>query len=191
MQILPTTIVTDLRSQPAGDGQSWYALHTKSNFERRVSAELASKGIYSYLPAYEEIHQWKDRKKQVLVPLFPGYVFGRFEWDAEIRVSVLRTPGVVRILGQGADPEPVPEVEVDAIRLLLDSRVPCFAHPFLREGRRVRVKRGVLKGAVGILERFKSSTRLVMSVDLLCRSVAAEVDAADVEPVELSSYRCN
>lgn len=159
----------------------WFALHTRSNFEQRIAAELVAKGFETYLPAYEELHQWKDRKKKVLVPLFPGYVFTRFEPSPEYRVRVAQTAGVVRILGRSGEVEPVPEAEIEAVRALLNAKVPCFAHPFLREGCRVRVKRGALRGLEGILVRFKNSTRIVVSVTLLSQSVAAEVAASDVE----------
>jgi transcription antitermination factor NusG len=159
----------------------WYAIHTRSHFEQRIVSELAAKGFETYLPGYEEIHQWKDRKKKVLVPLFPGYVFSRFEATPDFRVRVAQTSGVVRILGREGEAEPVPEAEIEAIRTLLNAKVPCFAHPFLREGCRVRVKRGALKGVEGILVRFKNTARLVVSVTLLSQSVAVEVAAADVE----------
>lgn len=159
----------------------WYALYTRSNFERRVAVELAAKSLENYLPAFQQLHQWKDRKKWVDVPVFPGYVFARFRDTEKTRLKVLRTAGTVRILGQADRIEPIPDAEIESVRRLLKSDVPCFAHPFLREGAWVRVKRGALKGLEGLLVRVKSQTRLVLSISLLSQSVATEIDVADVE----------
>ena len=161
----------------------WYAVHTRSNFEQRAAGELGSRGFDVYFPAYEEIHQWKDRKKTVAVPLFPGYVFVRFADSMGLRLRILHTAGVARILGNGGMIEAVPDEEIEAVKGLLRSNVPCHAHPFLREGARVRVKRGALKDLEGTLVRFKNRARLVISVALIAQSVAAEVDIRDVEPV--------
>jgi transcription antitermination factor NusG len=161
----------------------WYAVYTRSNFEKRVAANLAAKGVESYLPVVQQLHQWKDRKKMVDLPVFPGYVFVRFRDTATTRLGVLRTAGTVRILGQEDRIEPVPEWEIESIRRLLKANVPCFAHPFLREGAWVRVKRGPLKDLEGLLVRVKSKTRLVLSVALLSQSVATEIDVSDVEVI--------
>jgi transcription antitermination factor NusG len=163
--------------------QSWYAIHSRSNFEKRIGMELEGKGIEHYLPAYNEIHQWKDRKRVVSVPLFPGYVFARFVDEPGLRRSVLTTSGIVRILGNSAGIEPVPDSQIEAVRNMLNSRVPCFAHPLLREGTPVRVTRGPLEGVEGLLARIKNQTRLVISIPLLNQSVAAEVNAWDVRPL--------
>ena len=162
----------------------WYAIHTRSNFEKRVADELSAKGIENYLASYEEMHQWKDRKQKVDLPLFPGYVFTRFYDCPEARIAVLRTAGVVRILGQSSGIEAVPEHELETVRSILRSKLPCYAHPFLREGSWVRVRRGALRGMEGLLVRVKNQTRLVVSISLLSQSVAAEVDAGDVEPIQ-------
>ena len=161
----------------------WYAVHTRSNFEKRVADTLSEKGVPVYLPAIREIHRWKDRNKTVDRPLFPGYLFIRMV-DADAgRLQVLRTSGTVRILGQGDALEPVPDLEVESVRRLLASDVRFALHPFLREGTCVRVIRGALQGVEGQLMRFKTGTRLVVSIQLLRQSIAAEVDARDVEPI--------
>jgi transcription antitermination factor NusG len=162
--------------------ERWYAVHTRSNFETQVAGQLASKGVENYLPAYEETRQWKDRKKKITVPLFSGYLFAHFEDTAEERVSVLATSGVAGILGWGGRLEPVQDEELAAIRNLLSTRSNSMPHPFLREGDWVRVKRGPLKGLEGYLVRSKGGSRLVLSVSVLAQSVAAELDASDVEP---------
>ena len=170
-----------VRSRARDSQPFWYAVYTRSNFEKKVAAELAAKRIEHYLPLVEQVHQWKDRKKVVEAPVFPGYVFARFVDTNRARLDVLRSSGSVRILGQAERIEPIPEMEIESIRRVLKANVPCFAHPFLREGAWVRVKRGPLKDIEGLLVRVKSRTRLVLSVTLLSQSVATEIDIMDVE----------
>lgn len=161
----------------------WYAVYTRSNFEKRVAAELAAKPVENYLPVVQEWHQWKDRKKLVEVPVFPGYVFARFADSTRNRLQVLHTAGTVRILGQREQIEPIPDREIESVQRLLQANVPCFAHPFLREGAWVRVKRGALQDLEGLLVRVKSKTRLVLSITLLSQAVATEIDISDVEVI--------
>jgi transcription antitermination factor NusG len=161
----------------------WYALHTRSNFEARIAGDLAGKGFTTYLPAFDEIHRWKDRKKAVSVPVFPGYVFAQFPDLPAERLAVLKTRGLVRILGFGSGIEPVRDDEIARLQQMLNAQVPCSVHPFIREGDLVRVKRGVLKGLEGYLIRIKSQSRLVISVTLISQSVATEIDSNNIEPV--------
>jgi transcription antitermination factor NusG len=162
----------------------WYAIYTRSNFEKRVAAELSSKGVEAYLPTVTETHRWKDRNKQVDVPVFPGYVFVRFVDSPENRESVLRATGVARILGQGSTIEAVPDVEILSIQRLLLSKKALFLYPYLREGSRVRVIRGALRGIEGLLIRIKNENRLVVSIELLSQSVATEIDTRDLELIQ-------
>jgi transcription termination/antitermination protein NusG len=162
---------------------NWYAVHTRSRFEKVVHSELALKGLESFLPAVEEVHRWKDRKKLVERPIFPGYVFARFADAPEARVRVLKTHGAVRILGCVNSIEAVPDWELDSIRRLIKTQCQFAAHPFLKEGAWVRVKRGPLQDVEGRLVRFRSQARLVLSIDLLSQAVATEVDASDVEVI--------
>lgn len=159
----------------------WYALYTRSHFEKSVAAELARKGVEAYLPLVREIHRWKDRMKAVETPVFPGYVFTRLADTPLERLRVLRTAGVVRILGQAGRIEPIPDIEIESIRKLILSRASFAAHPFLREGAWVRVKRGPLAGVEGYLVRRKNQDRLVISVEMLSQAVATEIDICDVE----------
>jgi transcription termination/antitermination protein NusG len=159
----------------------WYAVHTRSNYEKRVSSALTETGIENYLPSFPEVHQWKDRKKVVEVPVFPGYLFLRSEDSSRSRLTIARTDGVVRILGLGEKIEAIPDEQIEGLRLLLSAGAECMAHPLLREGSWVRVKRGALKNLEGLLMRVKNQTRLVLSINLLSRSVSTEVDARDVE----------
>jgi transcription antitermination factor NusG len=165
--------------------EAWYAVRTRSNFEKNVSAELSGKGLDVFLPTFLEGRQWKDRKKVIELPLFPGYLFARIADTNEARLGILKATGVVQILGHGQSIEPVPDEQVQAVRTLLSANASCLTHPFLREGSRVRIRAGVLKGLEGFLVRLKNEFRLVISVELLCQSVAAEVDVQNVEPLTL------
>jgi transcription antitermination factor NusG len=160
---------------------NWYAVRTRSKYEKKVSAMLTEKGIENYLPAFREVHEWKDRKRLVELPVFPGYLFACIADSREARLAILRIEGVVNILGQADRIEPIPEQEIQAVRRLLQSTPRCYAHPLLREGAWVRVKRGVLKGMEGLLLRVKNQTRLVLSITLLSQSVSTEMDASDVQ----------
>jgi transcription antitermination factor NusG len=162
----------------------WYAIQTRSRFEKSVATLLGAKEVEHYLPAFGEMHQWKDRKKLVERPAFPGYVFVRFKDGGAARLDILKIPGAVRILGKGDMIEPVPEHEIQSVRILLQSSGKCLSHPFVREGTRVRVRRGPLKDVEGILVRIKNYNRLVVSIELLSQAVATEVDASDVEPIQ-------
>jgi len=159
----------------------WYAIQSRSNFENRMCKDLEVRGVESYCPSIGEIHQWADRKKIVERPLFPGYVFAHFSDSAETRLRVLQSAGAIRILGRPGIIEPVPEAEIDSIRKTLDSGRPFARHPFLREGARVRVRRGALKNVEGILLKIKNDVRLVLSIGLFARSIATEVDLKDIE----------
>jgi transcription antitermination factor NusG len=126
------------------------------------------------------LHQWKDRKKKIEVPLFSCYCFAQFTW--EDRFAVRRTPGIVQIVGNGAGPEPVTEDEIQAIKALMASALPYDAYPYLEEGMAVQVIRGPLEGVHGILLRKPKPFRLVISVNLIRQSAAVEIDADDVVP---------
>lgn len=167
----------------------WYAVRTRSNCEKKVSSLLFDKGIEHFLPTFREVHQWKDRKKVVESPLFPGYLFTRILDSRESRVSVLSSEGVVTILGSGDTIEQVPDNEIEAVRTLLECNTRYRAHPLLREGAWVRVKRGPLKNLEGLLVRVKAQTRLVLSISLLSQSVSTEIDASDVQFLRSTSQQ--
>lgn len=160
---------------------NWYALHTHSHCEQRVAFELSMRRFEVYLPVFREQHQWKDRKKLVELPLFPGYVFVRMLDLAATRLEVRKIDKVVRILGQGDRIEPVVDEEIEGLKRLLGASARCLAHPLLRRGAWVRVKRGALEGLEGLLIGTKSQSRLVVSITLLSQSVSTEIDASDVE----------
>jgi transcription antitermination factor NusG len=159
----------------------WYGLRVRSNFEQQVSSLLRAKGVEEYLPCYTVRRPWSDRVRQLRVPLFPGYVFCHMALES--RPFVLATTGVVGIAGNQNQPLPIPDHEMSAVKRMVESKSAVEPWPFLRIGQRVRVHRGPLSGIEGFLLRLKSSHKLVVSVTLLGRSVASEIDAAYVKPL--------
>jgi transcription antitermination factor NusG len=160
---------------PAGGTWPWYALRVRSNFERKSAELLHQKGLEEFLPSYRRRSRWSDRTKWVERPLFPGYLFCRF--DPQNWLPVLQTPGVVHAVGFGGKPVPVEEAEIESLRTLVRSSVPLFPQAFLRVGQKVRIKTGPLAGVEGILEQFEKNCRITVSISLLQRSVSAEIDA--------------
>ena len=159
----------------------WYALHTRSRHEKVARDQLSAKGITNLLPLWHKRSKWKDRIKMVELPLFRGYMFGYF--PLKQKLDVLQSIGIVRIVGFNGHPIPVPEEQIQAVQTMVQQRLHYDPHPFLEEGMRVRVKRGVLAGAEGILVTKKQHYRLVIGVDLIQQSVAVDIDSADVEPL--------
>jgi len=160
---------------------AWYAIYTRHQHEKAVAQILSNKGLEIFLPLYRVAHRWQDRTKQLSLPLFPCYLFLRGGLDR--RLQILTTPGVHTIVGWAGRPAVIPEVEIDAVRRAVESFLRVEPHPFLKCGDWVRVKSGPLQGLEGILVRKKNLFRLVLSVELLGRSVAVEVDACMVERV--------
>jgi transcription antitermination factor NusG len=154
----------------------WYAVRTRSNFERTASTVLAGKGYEPYLPMYREKKRWSDRTVITELPLFPGYVFCRF--DSKRRTPILSTPGVFAIVGFGAEAAPIPNEEIEAIERVLHSGLASGPCPFIGEGQRIRIKYGPLENIEGILLKKKTEWRMVVSVPMLQRSVAVEIDAS-------------
>ena len=179
----------DISSPKFYPQSAWYAVYTRSRFEKRVAGELSVRSVENYLPLVEQIHQWKDRRKLVEVPLFAGYVFVRLTDSHRSRIDVLRTLGVVRFLGNVVLFKHMTAYEIHSVQRLLSARVPCSAYPFLREGAWVLVKRGPLRNLEGFLTRLKNQTRLVVSIDMLSQSVGTEIDARDVEVIPPPALR--
>lgn len=161
--------------------EHWYAVRVRSNAEKRVQCALRSRGVEEFLPLYHRVSRWSDRPKRIDLPLFPGYVFGKF--DAAHRLPVLMVPGVVHILGSSAGPIAINEEELTAIRRSVESGLPIMPWPFLAVGDRVVVHNGALAGLEGILVRLRDNLRIVVSVNLLQRSVALELDRSWISPV--------
>ena len=156
----------------------WFAVWTRSRHEKSVHEQLRWKDIETFLPTITRWSRWKDRKKQVDWPLFPGYVFARFEPDSSL--PILTCGGVVSIVSFEGRPAPIPDIEIDGVRRLVESELQYDPCPLIREGAMVEVIHGPLKGVFGRLVRKGSHARLVLSVDLIGRGVAVTVDAADV-----------
>ncbi len=160
---------------------TWFALYTRHQHEKTVAQFVSGKGIEVFLPLYEAAHRWKDRVKHLSLPLFPNYVFVFAGFDR--RADILSTPGVYDFVRVGGLPAPIPEEEIGAVRRVVTQGLHVEPHPFLKSGDRVRVKSGPLEGVEGILVRKKSFYRLVLSVELLARSISVEVETADAERV--------
>lgn len=158
----------------------WCAVYTRHQHEKAVASTLAAKGLEVFLPLYGSRRQWKDREQVLQMPLFPCYVFIHAGHDR--RLQILTTPGVHMLVRSGEQVAVVRDEEIAALRRTTDSLLSLEPHPYLNCGERVRVKRGSLEGVEGILVRKKNQYRLVLSVDILSKSVAVEVAAADVEP---------
>jgi transcription antitermination factor NusG len=166
--------------QPSG-GQEWFAIWTRSRHEQVVREQLEQKNVQAFLPTVTRWSRWKDRKKKIDWPLFPGYCFARF--DPAHSLPILKCTGVVNIVSVEGKPAAIPEVELDSIRLLVGSELQYDPCPHVREGLMVEVVHGPLRGVVGrLLRKDLSRARLVLSVDLIGQAVSVEVDAADVRP---------
>jgi transcription antitermination factor NusG len=159
----------------------WYAVYTCANHEKRVTAELYARNVEHFLPLYSSVRRWKDRRVNLELPLFPGYVFVRLALRE--RLKVLQIPSVVHLVGFSGQPVAVADEEMDMLRSALSRRLRAAPHPFLTAGRRVRITGGPFAGLEGVLKRKKGHLRMVVSLELIQRSVAFDVDAADVRPV--------
>jgi transcription antitermination factor NusG len=168
-------------TMPEGRSDPWFAIHTRTRYENFVATQLRGKGYELFLPLYNCRRRWSDRIKELELPLFPGYLFCRF--DPLNRLPILMTPGVFRVVGIGKNPFPVDDAEIAAIQAALRSGLPTQPWPFLQIGQRVKVEFGPLWGLEGVLISLKGRHRLVLSVTLLQRSMAVEVDGACVRPI--------
>jgi transcription antitermination factor NusG len=171
-------------AQPAGAEATrwpWFAIRVRSHYERTTAAILRGKGYEEFAALYCTKRRWSDRIEEVELPLFPGYIFCRF--DPARRLPILTTAGVVHVVGRGRIPEPVNEAEIRAVEAVIQSGLPARPWPFLRVGQQVRVQYGCLAGIEGLVINVKSQTRLVVSVSMLQRSVAVEIDRDCIRPV--------
>jgi transcription elongation factor/antiterminator RfaH len=161
---------------------NWYALHVKSRHEFVVSGELQRKGIETFLPSVTKLNQWKDRKKRVEFPLFPGYLFVSIAPEPERFVNVIKTRGAVTFVSlEPGCPTTVAPEEIRALKIILAGSEQIDIYPRLKQGNRVRVKSGVFQGAEGILAKKEGQHMLLVSIELLGRSVGVKIHADDVE----------
>ena len=163
------------------DNQRWFALQVRTRWEGSTAVLLSGKGYETFLPTYKTRKRWKGRVREVDSALFPGYVFCHF--DVQKRLPILVTPGVISVVGQGRIPLPVDDGEMAAIQTVVSSGLRAEPWPYLELGQRIRIEQDVLQGLEGILVNFKGNHRIVVSVSLLRRSVALEIDRSCVKPV--------
>ena len=156
----------------------WYALYTCANHEKRVAAELTQRSVENFVPVYSSVRRWKDRRVRLDLPLFPGYVFVRMALANKLKV--LQVPRVVRLVGFGGVPAALPETDLEIVRAGLSRGVRAEPHPFLTVGRCVRIVGGPFAGLGGILKQKKSGLRVVVSLELIQRSMIVEVDEGDL-----------
>jgi transcription antitermination factor NusG len=161
--------------------RQWFAVRVRPRYEKLVATSLKNKEIEEFLPLYKVRRRWSDRLKELEKPLFHGYVFCRL--NPIYRLPVLTTPGVIHFVGIDKEPIPIEESEIDGLRAIISSGLPALPWPFLRVGQRVRIERGPLQDVEGILAHVKGHHRLVVSVALLQRSVAVEIDREWAAPV--------
>jgi transcription antitermination factor NusG len=167
----------------------WYALHIRGRFEKLAAKQLRDKGYDTYLPVFKSLRRWSDRLKTVEMPLFSGYLFCKF--NIEQKLPVLVVPGVLSIVGTGKVAATIPESEVSSVRKVIASGMQCGPWPFVQNGQRISVERGPLAGLKGTVIEVKSSLRLILSLPLLHRSVAVEVDRScvDIDHTRLGGSR--
>lgn len=170
--ISPTTHNSELPS--SFRDPFWYAAYTSSNRENSVAEQLARRSVEHFLPVYQAVHQWKDRRVRLNLPLFPGYVFVRIA--LRDRLQVLQIPGVANLVGFNGTPAPLPQEQIDTLRTGLACGACAEPHPYLAVGHRVFVKTGPFAGMEGFLVRRKNRKRFVISLDSILRSLAVEVD---------------
>lgn len=180
---LQATLLSEVRAtlpHPEA-GLNWYALYTCPRHEKCVAQQIEQRNISCFLPLYRSVRRWKDRRQQLELALFPGYVFVRLALQDRFRV--LQLPSAVRLVSFRGQPAVLPEAEIEGLRQRLSGDACIEPHPYLRVGRRVRVCGGPMQGLEGIIVRRKDRCRVVFSVDLIMRSMAVEVDETDVEPI--------
>ena len=168
----------DLLWKPA-----WYALYTRSRFEKKMLRELTERSVEVFLPMREILSRWKDRKKRIWTPLFPGYVFINHVNTPENRYRILNIPGAVRFVGFEGHADPIPEEQIQYIRRFLESSMTIDPYPYIQVGTRVEVIVGPLKGIQGVLVEKRGKFRFVLQVDLIRQAVSVEIDASDVRPL--------
>jgi len=173
-----------------GMDPSWFALYVQVNHEREVTKRLEQKALDCFLPLMECWSKRRDRRKRIQLPVFPGYVFVHTILDNYTNVNILKTPGAVCLLKNSEGALPIPEYQIDSLKRIFRSPESLNPHPYLKEGDWVQVVRGPLTGCMGILIRQNPNKgRLVVSVDIIQRSVSVELNVEDVEPIHPSSAR--
>jgi transcription antitermination factor NusG len=176
-------VATPALLTPSLEQAAWYALYTRSRFEKKLMSELADRSIEVFLPMREVLSRWKDRKKKIWLPLFPGYIFVHQVDTPANRYRVLNVPGAVRFVGFNSQTVPIPQEQIDGVRRFLESSLMVDPYPYMQIGRRVEVIAGPLKGIQGKLVQKRGRFRFVLQVDLIRQAVSVEIDASDVRPI--------
>jgi transcription antitermination factor NusG len=176
------TLVHEISQGPL-ENSPWYAIQTMPKHERRVAAELQRKDLRAFLPLFPSVRQWSDRQRVLDMPLFPGYVFVQVNPTPDVRISVLRTSGVISFVGVRGVGVPIPESQITAVETIINQRLQCSPYPFLDIGQRVRIRGGSLEGVEGILTEVRGDQSLVISVALIQRSLVIRITGYRVEPV--------
>lgn len=174
----------DLEIGNYSSGSRWFAAWTRSRQEKSAAAMLSTLGVTHFLPLISQIHQWSDRKQNVTVPLFSGYLFVRMNLAKGSRLEVLNASGIAGLVGNQMGPLPIPDHQIESIRIVLETQTQCTVLPLLNEGDHVRVLRGPLAGVEGCLVRNNSSSRLSISIEMIHKSLMINVSRDDVELVE-------
>jgi transcription antitermination factor NusG len=183
LQQLSRTPSAMLPLTPLFEPTYWCAVQTRARHEKKVAKQLQEKGATTFLPLVTQTHRWSDRRKVIELPLFPCYAFARLARSVEMRLSALQTPGVLNIVGAHGVGAPIPDKEIEDIQTLLAQNVGSSLYPFIKVGQRVRIRGGCLDGVEGILVAEKSDRRLVVSIELIQRSVSVQIDGYEVEPI--------
>lgn len=165
------------------DEPAWFAIQTRPRFEKKVAGQLHEKGIETFLPLFSAKHRWNDRQRVVQEPLFPGYAFVRISPVMNTRIAVLRTVGVINFVGHRGIGSSVPTSEIQAIKTVLEQRLPFLLCPYMNVGQRVRIRGGCFDGIEGILTAINNDDNLVISVQLIQRSIAMRITGYQIEPV--------
>lgn len=182
----PDDSAVPVLERPSASGilkPNWYALYTRSRFEKKMLSELSDRRIEVFLPMREILSRWKDRKKKIWIPLFPGYIFVNHVDTPENRFRILNIPGAVRFVGLEGHADPIPDEQIEYIRRFLESSIAIDPYPYVQVGSRVEVIAGPLKGIQGILVEKRGRFRFVLQVDLIRQAVSVEIDASDVRPL--------
>lgn len=179
--------ITDERTTATPQGEleapAWFAVQTRPRHEKKVSAELQEKGVSAFLPLVSSTRQWSDRRRVVEMPLFAQYVFVRIAQTLQTRVSVLRTNGVTNFVGTRGLGVPIPDEQIERVQAVVTHGIPATPHAFLNVGKRIRIRGGALDGLQGILTAVNGDQTLVVSVELIQRSIAIRIAGFSIEPV--------
>lgn len=175
----------DVRAAGIAGQQPWYAVRVRSRFEQAAAAVMRVKGFEEFVPVVRTRRRWSDRVKELKAPMFAGYVFCRF--DAQRRNAILECPGVFNIVSFANQPIPVPDDEIQAVKVMVQSTLPLAPYPFIEAGQKVRIDWGPLAGVEGVVVEVKKEFRLVASITLLQRSVSVEINRDWVSPVRGST----